>query len=137
FDDGLLSELLATPVADLSGLVTIIVGLSLRAGERWGTGGTQKLFTAIWRLLEPQYAPSKHLPTWRDLGADWLQLYSKARLQQVAAQLCGPEVAAELESKPKKQVIAQILQRAGERLDQVPDELQLPEEKEILYVHAS
>lgn len=64
------------------------------------------------------------LPTWRDLGADWLQLYPKARLEQLYADATGLEAG----NLTRKAMIAGILDHPlGDWLDHVPDDLLLPE----------
>lgn len=61
------------------------------------------------------------LPTWRDLGADWLLMYPKARLEQIYQEATGQEPGASL---TRKNMAAGILDHAQPGwLDQVPAEL--------------
>lgn len=133
-DEELLADLMSTPDASLSGLLGILVGLSLRAGERYGGGRLEPVFAAIWRHLVDEYEMSDHLPTWRELGADWLQMYPKARLEQLHADATGLEPNSNL---TRNNLAAGILDHAKPGwLDQVPDDLQLPDtEPEAAGVH--
>lgn len=65
------------------------------------------------------------LPTWRELGADWLLMYPKARLEQIYQEATG-QVPGNL---TRKVLAAGILDHATPGwLDQVPPELLVTEE---------
>lgn len=75
------------------------------------------------------------LPTYRDLGVDYLAMNSKARMQVVVAPALLPEaVAAEAAGLTKKALLARVLATGGERLDQVPAELRMPAPKQVAEV---
>lgn len=96
-------------VAALRDVLAQHVGVS----DRYGIGDKA---TAPY-LLEHLDA---RLPTWRDLGADWLKLYPKARLEQIHEEATG------LESKglTRKAMIAGVLDHPKPGwLDGVPPEL--------------
>lgn len=87
----------------------------------WVDGELRDLTAAtVMRHVDAEAA----LPTWRELGHEWLLLYPKARLEQIYTQATGQEPGA----LTRKNLAAGILDHARPGwLDQVPEELLIPD----------
>lgn len=98
-------------------LQAALIALHVQAGGEYQDSARMDPTTyALWQAADP----ADHLPTWRELGSDWLQLYPKARLEQLHQEATG----LESEGLTRKAMIAGILDHARPGwLDQVPPEL--------------
>lgn len=117
-----LPHLLTQSLEDLLEILRALVAQQVRVSE----GRISPIQAFLMDHLDVQ------LPTIRDLGAEWLSMNSKARMQQVVAPALLPEdVAAEASGLTRKALVARVLATGGERLDQVPRELATPDWREL------
>lgn len=118
-----MAEALALSDEDLEQLFRAVVALQIRMDHPYGPERLpDQAAQALWNTSQA----GSHLPTFRDLGADYLLLSSKARLEHVAGDLLDAVASDEVKGKPRKQVAGRILASAGVALDDVPPELQMP-----------
>lgn len=110
-----LRALLQLDTADLLRVFRALVAASVHCGHP----GESEVF--LFSELKAE------LPTYRDLGIDYLAMNNKARMQLVVAPVLLPEkVAAEAAGLTRKVLLARILATSGDRMDQVPAELRMP-----------
>lgn len=68
-----------------------------------------------------------HLPTYRQLGQEYLLMYSKPKLEAVAVELCGDH-ARSWAGLSRKVIADHVFTHVGAELDQVPAELRIGED---------
>lgn len=122
-EGAVLERLLALEHEDLVRLVALLTARQVHvavSGTWVDDGSTRSAAAAI--AAGVNAAP--HLPTYRQLGVEYLLMYSKPKLEAVADELCGSH-ARQWAGLSRKVIAANVFAHVGAELDHVPAELRM------------